>query len=499
MYRVLLVDDEEKVTRGLSRFVKWEDNEFQVVGTANSAATALELIKKECVDLLITDIQMPEENGLTLIEKALQISPKLKTIILSAYSDFSYAQQAMRLGATDYLTKPINFGQLNCLLLKIKDMLNQERQSNTVDIKDLLSKTLLLNMANGTESDLARASEWFNLDATIVVVRCAVQGIKKIDSDVITQLKKHLSPCYVMESGPEELFCVIEFELSSEEFGEMLNQIHKKYEALCFGISEFGKTYREISILFHQASHALRYQMARSSTGITYFDQLNTVFTGIAPHDEQDFQMLVDIFLDPDRRQMLWNAFDQIFIERSLKSNYSLDNMQKLCIQFLVVLDAPLQRIASPEFPRHQELRQALLEMLACHDVADLKNIMKNYVVKCIDTVSQTDQNQQSGELIIRMQQFIQEHYAQSLSLKVLSETFYVCPAYLSRLFKRKTGTNFVDYLTQLRMEKAKEFLKNKELLIYDVAALVGYENPRYFSRLFKETTGHTPQEYREM
>ena len=118
---------------------------------------------------------------------------------------------------------------------------------------------------------------------------------------------------------------------------------------------------------------------------------------------------------------------------------------------------------------------------------------------KLLHDLSQLDESQNAMELIDRVKKYIQNHFAENLTLTVLSEVFFVCPAYLSRLFKKKTGINFVDYLTNLRMEKAKEFLAIPSVKIYTVAEMVGYENPRYFSRLFKDATGVSPQEYRTM
>ncbi len=150
MYKVLLVDDEEMVTQGLSRFVKWEQAGFMVAGTATSVAGALDLLEKEPVDLVITDVQMPGQNGLDLIEIMNERYPQIKTIILSGYSEFSYAQKAIRLGALDYLTKPINFSAMMDLLQQVKKKLDEEKRQSGQDdqMRELLSNTMILNIAN---------------------------------------------------------------------------------------------------------------------------------------------------------------------------------------------------------------------------------------------------------------------------------------------------------------------------------------------------------------
>ncbi|MEG3074264.1 MAG: helix-turn-helix domain-containing protein, partial [Ruthenibacterium sp.] len=119
------------------------------------------------------------------------------------------------------------------------------------------------------------------------------------------------------------------------------------------------------------------------------------------------------------------------------------------------------------------------------------------YLERLFAILREQDETRQTAELIDRVKNYIQEHFAENLTLTVLSELFYICPAYLSRLFKKKTGVNFVEYLTNLRITKGKEFLADSSLMIYTVSEMVGYENPRYFSRLFKESVGCSPQEYR--
>lgn len=158
MYKVLLVDDEERVTQGMARFVPWEETGFSVVGCATSVARALVFVEKEPVDLVITDIQMPVQSGLDLIRLMKPTYPQTKYVILSAYSEFSYAQEALRLGAFDYLTKPINFGQMKTLLLKLREQLDAERRRGEGnDTRELFARTLVMNFANGYPYDVRRA------------------------------------------------------------------------------------------------------------------------------------------------------------------------------------------------------------------------------------------------------------------------------------------------------------------------------------------------------
>lgn len=155
------------------------------------------------------------------------------------------------------------------------------------------------------------------------------------------------------------------------------------------------------------------------------------------------------------------------------------------------------QTLLSSEETRHLLLSETLMDVLGASSVSEIQGYLTHYLERLLQELRQEDEARQTGDLINRVKNYIQEHFAENLTLTVLSELFYVCPAYLSRLFKKKTGVNFVEYLTTIRIEKSKEFLADPSLMIYTVSEMVGYENPRYFSRLFKEALGCSPQEYR--
>ena len=124
IYQVLIVDDEEIVCRGLKEFVKWADHGFDVAGIAYSVDEALSILEKNYIDVVFTDITMPGKSGLDLLKALSQTNKDLKTVIFSGYSDFQFAQEALRYGAVDYLTKPVNLKELENLLDKLHRIFN---------------------------------------------------------------------------------------------------------------------------------------------------------------------------------------------------------------------------------------------------------------------------------------------------------------------------------------------------------------------------------------
>ncbi len=498
MYKVLLVDDEEMVTQGLSRFVKWEDEGFEIAGTAESVDSAMILLQEKAVDLVITDVQMPGQNGLDLIKLLNENYPSIKTVILSGYSDFSYAQQAIRLGALDYLTKPINFGALKTLLRRVREKLDEEKQQGGRDdqMERMLCHTLILNIANGLPYDEARAAVCLDTRCPVRAVRLSLPDAGTLSKTLEEELCRQFSPCQVVSPASGELLCVLEGSRDPVELECQMKEGFVEKQSLCIGVSEEQPGYQELRLASLQAGKAMRYQKARSCPGVVLYDQVRTMFLG-NEGENNAVRKLVESFSMPENRAHLVEDFLAELVTLESSGHFSLAQAQHFCTELLIELDTPLQTLASPAYPRHLLISETLMDVLGAQSLSEIQGYMVQYLTRVLDEVRQMDEVQQSGELIDRVKKYIQGHYAENLTLAVLSEIFYVCPPYLSRLFKKKTGINFVDYLTELRMKQAKKFLEKPNLMIYTVSEMVGYENPRYFSRLFKEAMGCTPQEYR--
>lgn len=503
MYKVLLVDDEEMVTQGLKRFVPWEEEGYTVAGTATSVARALVFLESESVDLVITDIQMPVQNGLDLIGILKEKYPHIKSVLLSGYSEFSYAQQALRLGAVDYLTKPVNFTAMRGLLQKVREMLDEEKYQPGDDrMRELLVHTLIMNFANGYPYDEARASTCLNTGCPITVVRVASREKAPLSDAMVEHFKAQFGPCQVVFQGGEELLAVLEgvrcLANLSKELTTFVEQLDYMVP-LCVGVSEQQPGYSALRVGALQAAKAIRYQNARSGAGVMLYEQVRKMFVSSEEDADAVIRELVELLATPEKREQLIPAFTSALASLETKVGFTMEKAQHFCIEFLVELDAPVERLSLPDYARHVHLSEVLMDVLAAKNIPEMSAFVTQYLQQLIEKIMQMDEAKLAGELIDRIKDYIQEHFAENLTLAVLSEVFFVSPVYLSRLFKRKTGTNFVEYLTDLRMEKAKQFLQDPSLKVYHVAEMVGYENPRYFARLFKEATGYVPQEYRAM
>lgn len=505
MYTVLLVDDEEMVTQGLSRFVPWEETGFRVAGTASSADKALAFLEKTPVDLVITDITMPVKSGLDLIEALREKYPGIKTVILSGYSDFAYAQQAIRLGALDYLTKPINFGAIRTLLERVRAKLDEESQlsGSSVRLQEVLTHSLIMNICNGLPFEESKASVYLDTTCPITAVRISCREKQPLPEDLHPVLSQSMGRCQIVSPVENEVLCVLEGSRSQSDvlhnLETLVGQVSVGGFHMCVGVSEQFRSYANLRIASLQAAKAMRYQKARNSSGVTPFRMVRQMYLNTKEAAEEQITQLTSSLSSPDTRTTLIHDFTTALTAMETRPDFSFTVARQFCTELLIELDTPLQDLVPEDYPHHTYLSEALMDVLSAKDLHEIREYMVGYLQKLLQDLSQLDEAQNAVELIDRVKKYIQNHFAENLTLSVLSEVFFVCPAYLSRLFKKKTGINFVDYLTNLRMEKAKEFLAIPSMKVYTVAEMVGYENPRYFSRLFKDATGLSPQEYRTM
>ncbi len=507
LYSVLLVDDEEMVTQGLARFVPWTEAGYEVAGTATSVARALAFLENHPVDLVITDIQMPVQNGIELLRILKEQYPQIKTIILSGYSEFSYAQQALRLGALDYLTKPINFGAMKQLLEKVRSTLDAEnRQQNEEGcVQEMLAQTLIMNYVNGYPYDRKRAAACLDVENPITVVRMIGKGKVALPDTVAREFQQIFCPCRIVSPSNHEFLAVLECSRASvtlhKEIDSFIAQ-HGGTVQLCAGVSEEQNGYELVRLAARQATKAMHYQNARSAAGVTFYEQVREIFLSTGDRDlngASSIRELVEMLAVPEKRPQLLSQFTGTLYSVGNKQNRSLIQAQRFCTELLVEIDASIQDLNLPNYPRHVLLSETLVEALGAESLVEINACMTQYFQQLLERLQQIDETRMAGELVDRVKGYIGAHLAENITLSVLAEIFYVSPVYLSRLFKKKTGTNFVEYLTALRIEKAKQYLNDPHLKVYHVAEMVGYDNPRYFARLFKEATGMVPQEYRSM
>lgn len=517
-YKVLLVDDEEIVCDGLTRFVNWEELGYQVASSASSVAQALVYMESSPVDLVISDIRMPVQNGLQLLEVIHSEYPTVHTIVLSGYGEFEYARQAMRLGASDFLTKPVNFGELKKLLVTIRKKLDEGRREdrNRKQYMQMHLNHVLISLAKGYIGNIQQEqAELAGLpwDREYCIFR--IQNQKSYNEQADLTASKELISRIASQAADEqgatiwlfnnelsEIACLwmpsVEDDTTTSYLNALSENLEKYQIEAVVGISERHRRLVHLKEAYLEAGRALQYAMLHNRK-LTHYREIDHVLLTDYQIDEKLAAEILDLLASAEQ----WSRIEAIIystIDVMNRNGRESHEIQAFCIQILFMISQHLRSINNMKYSASLDnaLFATVRDLLLSSDVTGMKDSIANALARMNEEVNPLDQAAKPCHMIAKVQRYIDEHYAQDISLTTLSNVFFIHPIYLSRLFKEKTGMNYLDYVTEVRIMHAKEMLRNPALKVYEICQMVGYDSPRYFSKLFKSLTGTTPKEYKE-
>lgn len=503
LYNVLIVDDEEIVCRGLSKFVKWQEHGFYVAGMAFQVKDALAILASVQIHVVFTDVRMSGDTGLELLQIIKEHYTHIKTVMISGYSEFEYVQQALRLGAVDYLTKPANLKEITQLLDRLRNILEQE--SLEKEIRDNRIEALLLSIAKGytmindTRTALPVIHNFYGIRLDILEHYLTKEELTLKKQTLKDELKTIYPDIYILNNEVYELFILLLCE-DKKEIEPFIDAVTEAYPIMRYcaaGISKMKHGIDQLKDAYMESGRALRYQRAKECNGLIYYKHVETVFSKYTPEIYDIIKQLITGLNNPDCREAAVRILENNLIQLE-ESHLSLMEIQTACILCLIELNDFLQNLQLKDADLHKRLNRTLHNLLLCNNFSDTNSCMVHYIREIVPLINAMDTVWFKYDIIKEVQLFIQEHYQHNITLNVLAEHFYLHPNYLSRLFKEKSGKNFSDFIMEVRMEKAKELLCSHDNKVLEISSLAGYDNPRYFSKVFKQYTGMTPSEYRE-
>lgn len=492
MFKILLVDDEKNVLKGLKKFVNWEKYGFEIANTATSVAQALYLFESNSYDLVITDIQMPIQNGINLMEILHEKYFGTKIVVLSSYMDFSYAQQAIRFGAIDYLTKPINFDEVGKVLTNINNILQKEKNS----IDDEIARTMLMNIINGESFDDGSLERYLK---TNIIYRTALVTLPKLyDSsrhDFIKLVRDNFKDEDIFFMRPNTILLLLHENLDCQAVISSFLPIISKFH-VSIGISDIKNSIKELADAVSESEKAVHYQLLRSASEPLIYSNIASLFTSAANGIE--ILSVIDRITNPTNHDAIRISIDEIIKRLSIHETIELTKTKNFCLELFLTINQVLQsHELSNEENLHLIINSTLL-LFQSKTINDILEIVDSYLIFVFERFKQNESAEKQKDLIIEISNYITIHYAEKLSLSNISKKFFISPVYLSTLFKNKMGINFIDFLTKIRIDKAKEYLSSTTYSSSEISTLVGFDNARYFSSVFKKKVGCTPIEFRK-
>lgn len=532
MYNVMLVDDDYPVLEFLSASIPWEKLGFRLQGAFGNAADALEQAKKELPDILITDIGMPHMSGLELIELLREQQPKLRTIIVSCLDDFECAQQAVRLGVDEYILKEsFQPNDIASLLEKLRDQIHEEEQTMlqmnvwknmAAESKVIMKKTFIHHTLEHPglaeqEWELTAKDLGINFQASpYIPVLCYLDhylDVKKRfvnDHDLVFAIQNILDEltasipgavCSFYSPKMYVLWFPMSLKTESSERLDLTEQISVIQEALsrylkirtsyilgkaCFRMRDVKVVLPSLIYSDDSRFYLEPYSIHRQLVQTFSKDDLFT-------HYSQALQQFLQSFLEQDSLKAESLVADWISMIKEKRYR------PKLVKEWAWGLMHEIQnKLRSMEHFQTQFSAEVLLKTMEQIDtLAQLEQWMLQFMREMIPFVSSIYLQSKHPE-IMQARRYVQQHLDQKISLEEMAKFLHMNPSYFSRLFKKETGENFIEYITRVKMERAKELLDWTWKSVEEISAEVGYENKSYFTKVFKTTIGLTPGEYRD-
>lgn len=532
LYRIMLVDDEEEVRKAMIRKMEWEALGFTVIGDAENGEEALEKLEQLEPDVVMTDIRMPYMDGLTLIAKIRERYPFVKILIFSGFDDFEYAKQAIKLNVTEYILKPVNGQELAEILKRVRISLDEEiRQRRNISmlqenylsslpiLRELFLNDLVRRTADMSDAvqklreygiDILDAHKWLTavinteqIERTEGLALSQYQEL--IPISVRGLVEDHVKPYYrfVVFNSADGITMIAAVDNNNTETGlvNLLNDICKESRRLLevsitIGVGYACDTLREIGRSYQTAVDALGYRDIVGSGRTICINDVEPVSRGklqLEAKGETELTGAVK-FGSPE-------LIGDVLRELATRMGDAKVHENQYQIYMLTIVNCLIRLMQQYDLNMGEmfasEERYADIMRGVCKRETFAEELIP---VACrMNEALNRERDNTTRKVILDAKTYIQENYADSeLSVDMLCRHLHISPAYFSTVFKKETGQTYVNYLTEVRLQKAVELLEQTDDKTYKIAEKVGYQEQNYFSYVFKKRYGISPTKYRE-
>lgn len=495
MYKLAIIDDEYSTRKGLRDIVDWASLGIEIIGEAEDGREGISLIERTTPDIIICDVRMPRLDGIALVSQIRPAFPDLQVIFLSGHSEKAYLRSAIRFGAVDYLDKPVSRDELLAVIETAKKRRGEAKTAHHPERFHQYGIDLLLGHQAGRTLP---AGFPVALEMPYITLQCTFAIETSTDSDIQLFIQQHLTAyeaafrqtfgerCMLYPFGSQ---LVAHANLPSpltDALPQALSAaLGAQLASMAIGISTVHRDPESFQLAFRQATGANRcfyhgfgrcYLHSETDTCPAYESHAQTIdkiTQAASTHEFSQAAATLSGFLEYLRRY----------------GNEDIPAIRKELTRLAVLL-------AGQYRPDDQGYQFSTLERLqrSCPTldaIADFLQDLLGNIISSLDNLSAR------GRVIYDVERYIQRHYQEELSIPAIAQTVYLTPTYLCYLFKKSTGKTLNSYITEVKMEKAKELLKNPSLKLSDIATMLGYGSQNYFTRIFTKVYGVNPTKYR--
>lgn len=497
MTKILIVDDEKIERNGIKFLLGSRKEELEITEAANGKE-AYEILKKERMDILFTDIKMPFMSGTELVERARSIQPDIEMVIFSGYGEFEYAKQALRFGVENYVLKPVDpeefHSTVDKLLLKIQSE-QEQRLASQYDQDDLESYFLSRYIYQGSSDILTKikgrvdTSEWEKIKVMFLIEsddNFFEEQEERAKQYLQKELKQEIS---FLNLSPDREICLLKSECDYHVFAKhicdaLTQSFGEKFYVAAgrklSGIEELPESFRELDMLMENK----------------FYRKDNHVFLSEEKAEEMSAEqfmndaigyMIEDIHLNDIIH--LWDHFQGL-----KRSAQSFQKYSQIYTKF--IFSNLVKELFSQQHIEGAPLECAIQKIYELQSMDDVLSEIEGMIEQFEQRLSESKEN--SRDEVERTKSYIYAHYQEDISVEILAEKVYLSPGYFSYVFKKETGQNLSRFVKEYRIEQAKKRLADTNMKIVQICQETGFANVSYFCKSFKEYYGCTPEQFRK-
>lgn len=533
LHKVLIVDDEYLIRELLEQAVNWENIGCEVVGKASCPAEVYDFLDENLVDIIITDINMPVVDGVTMSRVIKQQYSKIKIIILTGYDEFEYAKKSIKIGIDDYILKPINEAEIEASILRVIEKIHSEEKQayefeslkerlrqNMPYLKEKFFLELLQNSL--TIHDILERGQFFGLEfqseffqvALVQLILPAEQSLTEEErqlllfriKNMIEQNFSNIENIQILFDGQERIVIIdCDHQVNRlEELNYLLKIIKQNIQwDIGMGIGGVKKSIEDMRISYQEALNALQYKTILGNNLVIHFDDIGMItethsdFPSIDESELNELQFLIKAGLKDNAISYVEELYNKMSVYGQRDEKNYIGHMRVQTTRVISVLYYMISSMNIKLLEITNE-KDCFDNIYTLRTIPDAKEHVVQFVSKIVNYINDI-QKHKVNDFIEDIEKYIIERIGDhGLTLKGTADHFYINPSYLSRVYKQKKGISFKEYVNKIRMEKAMELLRNTDLKVYVIGEQVGIPDPNYFSSCFKKFMDMSVSEYKK-
>jgi len=481
---LLIVEDEKLIRNGIKTMVQRSGVPVENILDCANGELALEILKEQHVDVMFTDIRMPKMDGIELVSRAMELAEPPLMVAISGYDDFSYAVEMLRHGVREYLLKPVERDKIRDILSKLNDEIEKRHSIRQTEKKVGYQqlKFIFTSASMSPEEEELLEQKYADLFFNNPYVVC-VTGKNVLTED-------HRSYIYVEDVEDGNVFIVEADKLEELSTDELLHT-NAGISAVHSGIRELLTGYNEAFAMRKRAFCLEQEVRLGSEPKLAVPEGIRVQAQKLLR--EQDCIRRVQL-IGTDKTEELMQQWNRLF-EETKREHIEYEEFVKVILRFL----DEVGHIYGQELS--EDNRQTIIDckrILEYTDISCFEEALTGMILDIHTRINNREDVGKNGQKMKEAVEYIRENYNKDLNMAVVSNHISMNYSLFSCTFKQYTGSNFVNYLKELRITKAKQLLADTDMKIIEISQTIGYENEKHFMKIFKAECGVSPSEYRK-